>query len=204
MSRFGSEPRAFFDSIYGETPPWDIGGPQPSLTALLDDHPPVSPVLDVGCGSGDLAIWMAQRGFQVVGIDFVEAAIVQARDKAAELAPEAARLLDFQVADALRPSRLGRRFGAVVDSGFFHLFESDQRDRFVDELAATVVPGGRYYLLAFAVEFPIPNTPRQVHEEELRERFTKERGWRVREIRPAAILSRIAPVAAIAACFERL
>lgn len=78
------------------------------------------------------------------------------------------------------------------------------RRQFVDELAATLGPGGRYYLLAFAVEFPIPNTPLQVREEELRARFSAERGWRIREIRPAEILSRVAPpVAAIAACVER-
>jgi ubiquinone/menaquinone biosynthesis C-methylase UbiE len=88
--------------VYRETPPWDINGPQPALSALLAEYPPTNPVLDVGCGSGDLAIFLAQRGLQVLGIDFVEAAITQAREKVGSLPPEVARFLDFQVADALR------------------------------------------------------------------------------------------------------
>lgn len=201
MSRFTPD---FFDSIYRETPPWEIGAAQPAMMALLDEHPPAGPVLDVGCGSGDLAVAVAQRGLQTLGIDVVEAAIEQARAKAEAQPPDVARRLEFQVADALRPALLQRQFGAVVDSGFFHLFEQDQRDRLAEELAASLVPGGRYYLLAFATEFDIPNTPRKVSEDELRARFTGENGWRILTVRPAQFESRIAPVPAVAACIERL
>jgi SAM-dependent methyltransferase len=204
VSRFGSDPRAFFDAVYRETPPWDVGGPQPAMSALLAEYPPATPILDVGCGSGDLAISLAQRGLQVLGIDFVDAAIAQEREKVGALPPEVARFLDFQVADALQPSLLQRQFGSVVDSGFFHLFEPDQGDRFVNDLASTLLPSGRYYLFAFAVEFPIPNSPRQVSADELRARFTLEKGWRIQELRLAEFLSRIAPVPAISACIERL
>jgi ubiquinone/menaquinone biosynthesis C-methylase UbiE len=175
------------------------------MSALLAGHPPLNPILDVGCGSGDLAISLAQLGLRVTGIDFVEAAITQAREKAGALPPEIANLLDFQVADALQPSLLRRQFGSVVDSGFLHLLESEECERFVDELAATLLPGGRYYLLAFAVEFPMPNLPRQVTAEELRARFTSEKGWNILDIRPAEFLSRVAPpLPAIGACIERL
>lgn len=204
MSRFGPDPLAFFDAVYRETPPWDVGGPQPAMSALFAGHPPAGPVLDVGCGSGDLAISLAQGGLRVLGIDFVDAAVEQAREKTGALPPGVAGLLDFQVADALRPSLLGRRFGSVVDSGFFHLFDPGACDRFVDDLAAALLPGGRYYLLAFATEFPIPHSPRRVGEDELRARFTAEKGWRIRELRPAVFQSRVAPVPAVAACVERL
>lgn len=203
MSRFGADPLAFFTSVYDDVAPWDVGGPQPALSALLSEFPPADPILDVGCGSGDLAIALAQRGQRVLGVDFVPAAIEQARGKAAELPAEAADRLDFRVGDALRPSELGQRFGAVTDSGFLHLFEPDQGDRFASELAAALVPGGRYYLLAFGVAFDIPNSPRAVREDELRARFSAEKGWRILACRPAEFQSRIAPVPAIAACIER-
>jgi 2-polyprenyl-3-methyl-5-hydroxy-6-metoxy-1,4-benzoquinol methylase len=51
------------------------------MAALLADYPPEGPVLDVGCGSGDLAIHLAQRGIETFGIDFTEAAISQANAK---------------------------------------------------------------------------------------------------------------------------
>ncbi len=201
MSRFTPE---FFDSIYRETPPWDIGAAQPAILELVDAHPPQSPVLDAGCGSGDHAIALAQRGLRVVGVDVVEAAIQQAREKAAACDPEVASRLEFLVGDALRPSLLGKALGAVVDSGFYHLFDQDARGRYADDLAATLLPGGRLYLLEFAVEFDIPNTPLKVTEDELRARFTASNGWRILEIRPAQFLSRIAPVPAVAACIERI
>jgi len=201
MSRFSPD---FFHSVYRETPPWDTGDAQPDLIALLDEHPAESPVLDVGCGSGDLALALVRRGMQVLGVDVVAAAVEQARAKAAALPEDVARLLEFQVGDALRPTSLGRRFGAVTDSGFFHVFESDQRDLLVDELAATLLPGGRYYLLEFAVEFPMDNTPLRVTEDELRARFTAEKGWKILAMRPAQFHSRFAPVPSIAACIERI
>lgn len=205
MGRFGSDPRAFFESVYHNIPPWDVGGPQPALSALFAEIPPMNPILDVGCGSGDLAISLAQSGHQVTGIDFVQAAITQANEKASTLPPEVARRVNFQVADALQPSLLQRQFGAVVDSGFFHLLDPEQSDRFVTDLASTLLAGGRYYLLAFAVDFGIPNVPRQVTEEELRARFTTEKGWHILDIQPAEFLSRVAPpTPAIRACIERL
>jgi len=204
MSRFGDDPRAFFDFVYQDTPPWDIGGAQPAMSVLLTEFPPQDPVLDVGCGSGDLAIHLAQMGHKVTGIDFVDAAIAHAQQKAQSLSADVARLLDFQVADALKPSLLNRQFGSIVDSGFYHLFDPDQCDRYIDELALTLVPGGRYYLHAFDIEFSMPNLPRKISMDEVRERFTTERGWNILQLRSTEFLSRVAPpVPATIACIER-
>ncbi len=195
-----------FDSTYRETPPWDIGEPQPALMALLNEYPPTGPVLDVGCGTGELALALAQRGLAVLGVDLAEAAITQARAKAATIAAGAGRSVEFRVGDALHPALLPGPFGAVVDSGFFHLFGPLERERFAQELAATLTTGGRYYLLGFAIASPLPNAPRQVLESELRALFAPERGWRVLAVRPARFLIRSArsnEVPAIAACVER-
>ena len=205
MSRFGSDPRSFFKAVYEDIPPWEIGSPQPAMSALLGKYPPTSPILDVGCGSGDLSIYLAGLGYEVLGIDFVETAIAKAEEKIRSLPPEAARLVKFEAADALKPSLLGRQFGAIVDSGFHHLFDPEQCDLYADELALTLPPGGLYYLHAFAIDIPMPNMPRQVTAEELRARFTLDRSWNIKEIQSVGFLSRVAPpVPAICACIERL
>jgi cyclopropane fatty-acyl-phospholipid synthase-like methyltransferase len=175
------------------------------MTALLNKYPPTEPILDLGCGSGDLSIYLAQLGHQVVGIDFVEKAIANAHEKASSLPPQVAQLLDLRVADALRPSALQRQFGTVVDSGFFHLFDSEQCDRLMQEVALSLLPGGHYYLHEFDIEFPMSNMPRKINAQELQARFTQERGWRIKEIQSVEFLSRVAPpVPAICACIERL
>ncbi len=203
MNAFGPDPKAFFDDLYRNAAPWDIGGPQPALVELFAAFPPTDPVLDVGCGSGDLAIYLAEQGHEVTGVDFAEVGIELARRKSAGLPRDVSERLTFSVGDALAPHGLGRQFGTVVDSGFLHVLDQKARDTFAESLVKALRPGGRYYLLGFATEFDMPNTPRKVTEPELQTRFSSARGWNVRSIVSAEFLSTFAPVPAIAACFER-
>lgn len=205
MSRFGPDPLSFFNSVYQSAAPWDIGGPQPAMVSILEEYPPKGPILDIGCGSGDLAIHLAKLGYETVGIDFVDSAIRNANAKAAVLASQTAKLLSFLVADALKPSLLQRKFGAVVDSGFYHLFDPEECARLIEEVEATLIPGGRYYLHEFAIDFQAPNLPRQIRAEELEASFTTEKGWLIQEIQAVEFHSRVAPpVPATCACIERI
>lgn len=196
----------FFDSAYQVRQPWDIGAPQPAMLALLDEFPPTGLVLDIGCGTGALAFALAERGLAVLGVDLAEGAIAQARAKVAAAAPDVARLVEFRVGDALHPARFPGPFGAVVDSGFYHQFGAPERHLFARDLVAALANGGRYYLLGFAFDSPIPSAPRQVTESELRARFAPERAWRILALRPARFVIRSArgnDVPAIAACVEQ-
>src|SRR5699024_2887375 len=81
---------ADFDAVYrGESPienmtspPWDIGEPQPAMTALVRAGRVHGPVLDAGCGTGDTSLYLAECGFTVTGVDGSPTAIAAARDKA--------------------------------------------------------------------------------------------------------------------------
>jgi SAM-dependent methyltransferase len=172
-------PPSEFDRMYEGRPPWDIGRPQLEVLRLLEDGEFVGTVLDAGCGTGEHALELARRGFRTSGVDSSPTAIRIARTKAAErgLRPE------FQVADALRLETLGRRFDTVLDCGLFHVFDDDDRRRYVDSLGTVLNPGGRYLLLCFSDSEPRGGGPRRVSELEIRQSFRS--GWTIERLRPA-------------------
>jgi hypothetical protein len=93
----------------------------------------------------------------------------------------------------------------VFDSGFLHLLDAEESGRFIADVASLLARGDRYYVHAFAVEFPVANSPRAVTQDELRARFSESAGWRILEVRAAEFRNAVAPpVPAIAACIERL
>ena len=82
-------------------------------------------VLDIGCGTGDNSIWLAQKGFRVIGTDTSEIALEKAKEKASKAKVEC----DFVLVDFLKNRIEGGPFGFVFDRGCFHSFssESDRR-----------------------------------------------------------------------------
>jgi len=158
-----------FIEAYKGRPPWDIGRPQPAFEMLADAGEIAGPVLDAGCGTGENALFLAARGFEVVGVDAVEAAVEAARRKAVARGLQA----EFLVQDALALDGLGRRFATVVDSGLFHTFDDRERRRFVTSLAAALTLGGQYYMLCFSERELREGGPRRVTQAELRAAFDR-------------------------------
>ncbi len=107
-----------FESAYGGTPPWDIGRPQPAIIRLAETNQITGWVLDVGCGTGENLLYLAERGFVAMGIDGAPTAIKKARAKAKRRGLNA----QFEVGDALNLSVPERPFDTVIDSGLFHVF----------------------------------------------------------------------------------
>lgn len=127
-----------FDAIYAVgTPAWDIGRPQSAFDHLAMAGDLVGKVLDVGCGTGEHALMAGSLGHEAVGVDTSVQAIELAKTKATERGVEAR----FVVADALRLVDLGVQFDTVLDCGLFHVFDDDQRKRYVGSLAEAVPPG---------------------------------------------------------------
>jgi SAM-dependent methyltransferase len=107
--------------------PWEDAEEQPSFTdkvsALLDREevgrqPPYGPALDVGTGSGIWGIKLAQRGWQVTGIDVVARALRRAHDRVREAGVDL-RLVQGDVTE-LRATDVGTGFRLVLDTGTFH------------------------------------------------------------------------------------
>jgi SAM-dependent methyltransferase len=149
-------------------PRWDTGKPRPELRDLVGTG---GRALDLGCGTGTDAIYLAQHGWQVVGVDFVPEAIATANERARHVESAAT----FVLGDVTRLREIGVRgpFDLVIDIGCFHGIPADRRDAYVAEVAAVTRPGADFYLAGVAHP---PATWRLlgasgITEEEVRRRF---------------------------------
>lgn len=173
--------RHSFDDSYLGTPPWDIGTPQPAIAELAAEGFFRGRVLDSGCGTGEHALLAARLGHDATGIDSSPRAIALAEKKAAQRALQA----HFLVADALELGGLGASFDTVVDSGLFHVFDDDDRRRYVAGLGEVTSTGARLAILCFSDAMPGDWGPRRVSEAELRASFAER--WRIDELAPARL-----------------
>jgi 2-polyprenyl-3-methyl-5-hydroxy-6-metoxy-1,4-benzoquinol methylase len=132
-----------FDALYSGTPPWDIGRPQAAFVLLAESGGWRGRILDVGCGTGEHVLLAATLGLPATGIDTAPTAIRRAQQKARERDLPAR----FLVHSALELLALGEQFDTVVDCGLFHIFDDQDRSRFVDSLRFAIPLGGRYSML---------------------------------------------------------
>ncbi len=173
----------FFDQAYRGRPPWDIGRPQPAFVELANAGQIHGAVLDVGCGTGEVVLEMAERGHEAWGIDLSPNAIDQAKAKA-RLRGLPAR---FLVGNALEIERLDRKFDTVLDCGLFHTFSDPERELYAQEVAGVMAPGGVLHILCLSDwEDASWGGPRRVSQAELIDTFRV--GWRVDDIKEARFI----------------
>lgn len=183
---------AYRGNIFAGPPPWNIGKPQPAIAELIAADEVRDPVLDAGCGVGDLTIALAEAGHAVTGVDISTAAI----DYAAEQANGRGLTARFIQGDARDLAALGLgapQFNTVIDCTLFHSLPLDARDDYLRGIYAAANPGARLYLLVFTTEAlpadspcPVPNL---VTEAEVRGAVAKH--WTVDTIEPSHVAVRL-------------
>src|SRR5262249_33991589 len=101
----------------GDTP-WDTGRPSSMLMQVMAEEK-IAPcrAIELGCGTGTNCVWLAQQGFQVVGVDLSPLAIEQAKQRAAH----AGAAIDFLAGDLLGLPDLGEPFRFFFDRGCYHV-----------------------------------------------------------------------------------
>lgn len=166
--------------------PWDIHQAQPRLVELEALGVITGEVLDIGCGLGDNAIFLASRGHSVTALDGSPAAIEQARSRAAA----AGVTVNFDVADATNLTGYDGRFDTVIDSALYHcLVEADQQ-AYVAGLYRATRPGARLHLYCFSdasvngLVAPIGS----ITESNIRDTLTAN-GWRIDYLGPTTYLA---------------
>ena len=107
-------------------------------------------VLELGCGAGNMTVWLAQRGFDAWGIDIAPTAIAWAQERATSLGVDnvhfnVGSVLDLQdFADA--------RFDIVFDGHCFHCIIGRDREAFLQSALRVLKPGGRFLLSSMCGE----------------------------------------------------
>jgi cyclopropane fatty-acyl-phospholipid synthase-like methyltransferase len=150
--------RLLWDLMYllGATP-WDTGVTPPELRAVVENRRSrlgdrqvrSGRALDLGCGTGTNVIYLAQRGFEAIGVDISARAIARARRKIQQAGLEQQAHVyagDVTRLDALPVAGL---FDLALDMGCLHGVDLAARPRYVAGLASHMRPGGLYLLYAF-------------------------------------------------------
>ena len=140
------------EKIYGETPPadipWNIVSPPQALVELVESGQ-VRPckTIDLGCGAGNYAIFLAGVGFEVTGVDISPSAIAMA--KANALQKEVS--CRFVVADVLAGlTEIRETFDFAFDWSLLHHIFPKQRERYTQTVQRLLAPGGQYLSVCFS------------------------------------------------------
>lgn len=123
---------------------WESPHTPQELVAVVaaDLIPAGSTVLDVGCGAGQEAIFLARCGFRAIGVDTSRKALEIARARAAEAGVE----VDFRLAGAADLPFADRSIGFANDRGCLHVIDRDQRRDYARELHRVLSPGAPFLL----------------------------------------------------------
>ncbi len=203
------------DRIYRKIPlneiPWNIETPPNELVQLLDSGK-VKPckTIDFGCGTGNYAIYLASRGFNITGIDISPTAIKIAKENA----KKKGIACKFLVADVLGDlNEVKETFDFAVDWELLHHIFPEQRVLYVENVYKLLNPGGKYLSVCFSEKdksfsgsgnYRVTGLGTVLYfssESELRSLF--EPFFKIEELKTMAIIGRPKPHLAIYAFMEK-
>ncbi len=160
--------------------PWDTGEVPSELSVLIEGPAGLAAgrALDIGCGTGTQAVYMASHGWEVTAVDAVPRPLSQARARA----DAAGVSVDWILADVARLHRLGLApgFTLIFDRGCFHGLGESQRGAYAAVVDGLAAPGATLLMMAFAPNRLIA-APAGLEESELRGRFA---GWQLTSASP--------------------
>lgn len=141
--------RLFYDVMYRYGwAPW-VGDARPELVQLVTNGT-LRPgrAIDLGCGEGDNAIFLARHGFDVTAVDYSSQAIAKAKAKAEQVGAR----VNFVVDDLTHLSHVDGEFDVLVDYGTLDDLGDKGRDRYVRQVTPLARTGGKFLLWCFEWE----------------------------------------------------
>ncbi len=174
----GNEWERIYRSVPLQELPWHSERPARALVQLLRKKGVrAGKALDVCCGAGTNAAYLAKKGFQVTGIDISRKAV----EYAAENCERRKLKCRFIVGNVLKLPFARNTFDLVFDRGCYHHMPQSGKPRFAGLIAKVLKKGGIYLLLCFS--YRDEYFGRGVSKEEIRENFSKY--FKIESIRPS-------------------
>jgi SAM-dependent methyltransferase len=131
-----------------ERPKWlEIGVP-PVVVAAVESgwFPRGARALEIGCGSGQVAAWLADQGYRTVAVDFSESALRHARHRFAESPGR----LEFHLVDVCRALPPGDAYQVLIDYRCYHQIPRGDRRAYWRTIVRVSAPGARMLVIASA------------------------------------------------------
>jgi SAM-dependent methyltransferase len=127
--------------------PWERDTVPTPLVEVGEKYPSPGRALDIGCGTGRDAVYLAGRGWTVTGVDSVPRALDAARRRAAASGVS----VNWVQGDVTRLQTLGIGDGheLLVDRGCLHGLSDSERERYAEGIADVAAPAARLVMFAF-------------------------------------------------------
>lgn len=184
-----------FDALYrGEspaegvpavtTPPWDTKAPKENVISWQEAGLVHGDVLDIGCGLGDNAIYLAGHGHKVTGLDISATALIAAERRALDARVD----VPFAVADATRLEGYTDAFDTVVDSGCYHCLDEEGRRQYAVAVHRAARPGATLLLSAFSdANAERGDWPRPMVSEQTLRQTLGDAGWTITSLETVTV-----------------
>ena len=146
------EDKEIFENIYEkQRAVWTRTEPQQELVELVESGKIKScKAIDIGCGEGYYSIYLASKGFNVMGIDLSKKAIQYAKENAAKHKVK----INFKVMDIDNLKKIKEKFDFILEWGVMHHIMPPQRQEYIEKVSNLLNKDGKYLSVCFNEQSP--------------------------------------------------